>query len=279
MARLVAQAVSEKLGQPVVVDNRAGAAGVVGTGLVAKAPADGYTVLVTGDGPITQAHLLVPVPYDPARDFMPLVKGAVVSTAVVVSANSPFKSFKALIDYARVNPGKVSWGTPGAGTSMHAELEMLKEGFGVDITHIPYKGAAQIMMDTIGEQVTVGTMGLPAAIGNIRSGKLRLLAVWGAQRAASFPDVPSVQEATGKSSLVGLPTWYGFLVPKGVPAEIASRLESEIIAALRNPEISRKLSEAGAVVVAEPSAKFQAENRKQTEFFAALFKSLNIKPE
>lgn len=279
MARLVAQVVSEKLGQTVIVENRAGAAGVIGTGLVAKAPPDGYTVLVTGDGPITQAHLLGPVPYDAARDFMPLVKGAVVPTAVLVSAHSPFNSLKAVIEYARSNPGKVSWGTPGAGTSMHAELEMLKEAYGLDIAHIPYKGAAPIMMDTIGEQVTVGALGLPPAIGNIKAGKLRLLAIWGAQRVPAFPDVPTVAEATGKSTLVGLQTWYGFLLPKGVPAEIAARLEGEIIAALRNPEVSRKLSEAGAVVLAEPAGQFETDNRKQTEFFAALFKKLNIKAE
>lgn len=279
MARLVAQAVSEKLGQPIVVENRAGAAGVIGTGLVAKAPPDGYTVLVTGDGPITQAHLLGPVPYDAARDFLPLVKGAIVPTAVVVSAQSPFNSMKALINYARSNPGKVSWGTPGAGTSMHAELEMLKEAYDVDIAHIPYKGAAPILTDTIGAQVSVGALGLPPAIGSIKSGKLRLLAVWGEQRVPAFPDVPTVREATGNSSLAGLQTWYGFLVPKGVPPEVAARLESEIIAALRSPEISRKLSESGAEVVAQPSGQFQADNRKQTEFFAALFKKLNIKRE
>jgi tripartite-type tricarboxylate transporter receptor subunit TctC len=279
MGRLVANAVSQRLGQPVVVENRAGAAGVLGSSAVAAASPDGYTVLVTGDIPITQAHLLNKIPYDPYKDLAPLVKGVHVPTTVLVAGSAPFRSFKELIEYARANPGKVSWGTPGNGTAMHVELETLKEKLGVDIVHVPYKGAPPIIADTMGGQITVGAPGLPATIPNIKSGKLRLLAVWGPTRVGVFPDVPTVREATGNASLEGLPTWYGFLLPAGVPKDIASRLETEIIAGLKDPEVNRKLTEAGATVVAQPAAAFGEANRAQTATFAAIFKKLNLKPD
>ncbi len=276
MARLVANVVSQKLGQT-VVENRAGAAGVVGSSVVAAAEPDGYTVLVTGDVPITQSHLLGKIPYNPEKDLMPLVKGATVPTTVLVSGNSPFKVMKDLIQYARANPGKVSWGTPGNGTSMHVEVESIKERLGLDILHVPYKGAAPIMADVMGGQITVGAPGLPPTIGNIRSGRLRLLAVWGPARVAAFPDVPTVSEATGDPTLEGYPTWYGFLLPAGVPKDIAAKLEKAIIEGLKDPEVSRKLTDAGATVVAQPSAAFAEANRKQTATFAAIFKKLNLK--
>ena len=279
MGRLVANVVSQRVGQPVVVENRAGAAGVVGSAAVAAAAPDGYTVLVTGDIPITQAHLLNKIPYDSYKDLAPLVKGVNVPTSVLVAGSAPFQTLKDLLDYARANPGKVSWGTPGNGTSMHVELEMLKEKLGLDIVHVPYKGAPPIIADTMGGQITVGAPGLPPTIGNIRSGKLRLLAVWGPSRVGVFPEVPTVRESTGDASLVGLPTWYGFLLPAGVPKDISNRLESEIIAGLKDAEVARKLSETGAAVVAQPSAAFDEANRVQTAMFAAIFKKLNLKAE
>jgi tripartite-type tricarboxylate transporter receptor subunit TctC len=279
MARLVANVVSQRLGQSVIVENRAGAAGVVGSAAVAAAAPDGYTVLVTGDVPITQSHLLGKIPYDPQKDLMPLVKGATVPTTVLVAGNSPFKNLKEVLEHARANPGKVSWGTPGNGTSMHVEVEMLKERLKLDVTHIPYKGAAPIMGDTMGGQITVGAPGLPPTIGNIRSGKLRLLAIWGPSRAAAFPDVPTVKEVTGDASLEGFPTWYGFLLPAGTPKDVAAKLEAAIIAGLKDAEVTRKLSDAGATVVAQPSAAFAEANRAQTATFAAIFKKLNLKAD
>jgi len=279
MGRLVAIVVSQRLGQPVVVENRAGAAGVLGSSAVASAAPDGYTVLVTGDIPITQAHLLNKIPYDPYKDLAPLVKGVNVPTSVLVAGNAPYKTLKELLDHARANPGKVSWGTPGNGTAMHVELEMLKEKLGLDIIHVPYKGAPPIIADTMGGQITVGAPGLPPTISNIRSGRLKLLAVWGPSRVDIFPDVPTVREATGDASLEGFPTWYGFLLPAGVPKNITARLEAAIIAGLKDPEVTRKLNDAGATIVAQPAAAFGAANRAQTAAFAAIFKKLNLKPD
>lgn len=279
MARLVANEVSARVGQPVMVENRPGASGALGTGVVAKAVPDGYTVLVTGDAPVTQLPLLTKTTYEPYKELAALVKGVTVPTAVTVPANSPYKTFKDLLEGARANPGKVTWGTPGNGTSMHAELELLKEQAGVDIVHVPYKGAPPIITDTIGGQISVGGPGLPPTIAHIRSGQLRLLAVWEKNRNETFPDVPTVMEATGDASLGGLPTWYGFLLPVGVPTEVVQRLEAEIIAALRSSDVSRRLAEAGATVVAQGSAPFDKANREQSSTFAAIFKKLGIKAE
>lgn len=279
MGRLVATVVSQRLGQPVVVENRAGAAGVLGSSAVASAAPDGYTVLVTGDIPITQAHLLNKIPYDPYRDLAPLVKGVNVPTSVLVAGNAPFKTLADLLNHARANPGKVSWGTPGNGTAMHVELELLKERLGLDIVHVPYKGAPPIIADTMGGQITVGAPGLPPTIANVKSGRLKLLAVWGPSRVDIFPEVPTVREATGEASLEGFPTWYGFLLPAGVPKDIAARLEAAIIAGLKDPQVSRKLNDAGATIVAQPGAEFGAANRAQTAAFAAIFKKLNLKPD
>jgi tripartite-type tricarboxylate transporter receptor subunit TctC len=279
MARLVAEVLTQKLGQPVVVENRTGAAGALGTAAVAKATPDGYTVLVTGDVPVTSAHLLAKLPYDAEKELMPLVKGVNVPTAVVVAGNAPFNSLKDVLDYARANPGKVSYGTPGNGTSMHVELEMLKERRGVDLIHIPYKGAPPLLADTLGGQITVGAPGLPPTIGGVKAGKLKLLAVWSPTRTSAFPNVPTVAEATGDATLQGYPTWYGFLLPVGVPPAIATRLEQAIIAALKDPKVAAKLEEAGATVVAEPSVAFADANRKQTATFAAMYRKLNVKAD
>jgi len=279
MSRLVAPVVSQRLGQPVVVENRTGAAGSVGTAAVARAAPDGYTVLVTGDVPVTSAHLLTKLTYDPEKELTPLVKGVNVPTAVLVAGNAPYGTLKEVLDYARANPGKVSYGTPGNGTSMHVELESLKEALGLDIIHVPYKGAPPVITDTMAGQITVGAPGLPPTIGSVRSGKLKLLAVWGPARVPTFPDVPTVREATGNASLEGFPTWYGFLLPAGVPKEIAAKLEEVIVAALRDPEVAKKLTEAGATVVAERSSAFAESNRRQTATFAAIFKKLNLKAE
>ncbi|MBI3372562.1 MAG: tripartite tricarboxylate transporter substrate binding protein [Betaproteobacteria bacterium] len=279
MGRLVANALSARIGQPVVVENRAGAGGAVGTGVVAKATPDGYTVLVGSNAAITQAPHLSAHPYDPFKDLAPLVKGVNVPTTVLVAANSPFRTMNDLLEFARANPGKVSWGTPGNGSGMHVELELLKEKLALDITHIPYKGAAPIMADTMGGQITVGAPGIPSTIGNIRGGKLRLLAVWSGTRAGVFPDAPTVKEVTRIAELEGYPTWYGLMLPAGVPREIAAKLEAEVIASFRDPDVVRKLTESGADIAAQPSGPFGEANRIESAAFAKIFKKLNIKAD
>jgi tripartite-type tricarboxylate transporter receptor subunit TctC len=218
-------------------------------------------------------------PYEPLKDLAPLVKGVNVPTTVLIASGAPQRSLKDLLDFAKANPGKVSWGTPGTGSSMHIEVEILKEKLGLDITHIPYKGAAPIMADTMGGSLMIGAPGIPSTIGNIRGGKLRLLAVWGPSRVSVFPDVPTVKEATGNADLEGFPTWYGLLLPAGTPKDASAKLEAAVIAALREADVVKKLSDTGAEVVATPSGPFGEANRRESAAFAALFKKLNIKAE
>jgi len=279
IARVVANAVSPRIGQPVLVENRPGAGGAVGAGVVAKAAPDGYTVLVTSNAAITQIPHLTPQPYDPLKDLAPLVKGVNLPTSVLIAANSPHRTLRDVLEFAKANPGKVTWGTPGNGSSMHIELEMLKEKLGLDITHVPYKGAAPIMADTMGGQVTIGGPGLPPTIGNVRGGKLRLLAVWSAARVGIFPDVPTVKEVTGAAELEGFPTWYGFMLPAGVPKDVGAKLEAQILAAMRDPEVVKKMTDAGSEIVATPASAFGEANRAESAAFAGLFKKLNIKAE
>jgi tripartite-type tricarboxylate transporter receptor subunit TctC len=251
----------------------------VGAGVVAKATPDGYAVLVASNAAITQIPHLTPQPYDPLKDLAPLVKGVNLPTSVLIAVNGPHRTLKDVLEFAKSNPGKVTWGTPGTGSSMHIELEMLKEKLGLDITHVPYKGAAPIMADTMGGQVTIGAPGLPPTIGNIRGGKLRLLAVWSANRVEIFPDVPTVKEVTGAAELEGFPTWYGFLLPAGVPKDVAAKLEAHVLAAMRDPDVVRKMTDAGSEIVATPAAAFGEANRIESAAFASLFKKLNIKAE
>ncbi len=279
MARAVAGVLGARLGQTVIVENRPGASGSLATGLVAKSTPDGYTILVTGDAPITQVPLLSKVSYDPYKDLTALVKGVTVPTSILVPASSPLRSLPDVLQFARANPGKLSYGTPGNGSGMHVELEMLKERQGIDITHVPYKGAPPIIVDTMASQISIGAPGIPAAIPNIRSGQLRLLGVWSAARIAAFPDVPTVREATGDASLEGLPTWYGFLLPAGVPPAIVARLEADIVASLKDPDVMKRMQDSGATVVAQTGAAFDDANQQQTATFATIFKKLNLKPD
>jgi tripartite-type tricarboxylate transporter receptor subunit TctC len=279
IGRVVAIALAPRLGQPVVVENRPGAGGALGAGVVAKAAPDGYTVLVTSNAAITQIPHLAPQPYDPLKDLEPLVKGVNLPTSVLIAVNAPHRTLKDVIEFAKANPGRVTWGTPGNGSSMHIELEMLKEKFGLDITHVPYKGAAPIMADTMGGQVTIGGPGLPPTIGNVRGGKLRLLAVWSANRVEIFPDVPTVKEVTGAAELEGFPTWYGFMLPAGVPKDAAAKLEAHVLAAMRDPDVVKKMTDSGSEIVATPAVAFGEANRIESAAFASLFKKLNIKAE
>ena len=276
--RLVAPSLGARLGQAVVVENRPGAGGTLGTAAVAKAAPDGYTVLVGSNAAITMSPHLQPAPYDALKDLIPLVKAANVPTVITVAGNAPYRTLRELLDAAKAQPGRLSYGTPGNGSGMHVELEMLKERLGLDIVHIPYKGAPPIITDTMAGQITVGAPGLPPTVGNIKAGKLKLLAVWSTTRAGIFPEVPTVREVAGHD-LDGLPTWYGFMLPAGTPRDIVARLETEIVAVLKDPEVSRRFAESGADVVAQGSAGFAEANRVESASFATLFKKLNIRAE
>jgi tripartite-type tricarboxylate transporter receptor subunit TctC len=241
LGRLAAKEMEASLGQPVVVENRAGAGGAIGSDAAAKAAPDGYTLVLSnvashGIGPAVYAKL----PYDTLRDFTHIGLVAAVPSGIAVAANSPFTSLSALLDKARTAPGAVRFGSNGNGTSSHVKLAILNRAAGVDITHVPYKGSAPATADLAGGQID----GLIAAVPDVgRNRLLRLLAITTDKRVARWPDVPSVQEL-GLAPLVAS-NWFGISGPAGIPAPVADRLNAALVAALNTPEVAERLRDMG----------------------------------
>jgi tripartite-type tricarboxylate transporter receptor subunit TctC len=242
LARLVAREMEARLGAPVVVENRAGAGGVVGSDSVAKSPADGTTILLSNIASQGIAPAILPtMPYDVMRDFTHIGLLAAVPSAIAVSATRPWQSLPALIAAAREKPGTIRFGSNGNGTSSHAKLEILKRLAGVDITHVPYRGAAPAATDVIAGNID----GLIAAIPDVgRNERLRLLAMTTEQRLPRWPDVPSVAEL-GLAPLVAA-NWFGISGPAGIPAPVADRLNAALVESLATPALTERLSELGA---------------------------------
>jgi tripartite-type tricarboxylate transporter receptor subunit TctC len=244
-ARVLAQKLSERWGHQAVVDNRAGAGGNVGAELVAKAPADGYTLLLAAPGPLTvNQSLFRNLPFDPAKDFAPVALVASVPNVLMVHPSVPAKTVGELIALARQQPGQLNFGSSGNGSTNHLAGELFKTMAGIDIVHVPYKGAAPAMNDLIGGHIPMMFDNMPAALAQIKAGTVRPLAVASATRAAALPDVPTVAEA-------GLPgfeamSWFGLVAPAGTPPAAMERLEADAKAVLAMPEVARRYAELGA---------------------------------
>ncbi len=224
VSRVLAKSMSANLGQPIVIDNRGGAGALIGSEAVAKAEPDGYTVLSTTAG----VHIVNPaiypkLPYDSQKSFTPVSQFVAAPLTLAVLATSPFKTVQDLIAYAKAHPGKLSYGTAGAGTSLHQSGEMFKEAAGVDILHVPYKGAGPAMNDFLGGQVDMMFSYVGSILPGVKSGRLRMLAVGSPKRLPAIPDVPTVAEVLKKPGYDS-DTWTGLVVPVGTPAPIVERL-------------------------------------------------------
>lgn len=257
LARVLGQFMSKDLGQPVIIDNRAGAGGNIGTQLVARAAPDGYTILMGTVGTHAINQSLYPkLAFDPIKDFAPLTRVALVPNLLVANPAQPFKTVKELIAYARANPGKVTFGSSGSGTSIHLSGEMFKQMAGVDLQHVAYKGSAPAVNDLLGNHIAIMFDNMPSAISHVKAGKLRPLAVTTATRSPALPDVPTIAEA-------GVPgyeatSWFGLLAPAGTPAPVVARLNTAILKALADPDVKKKLLEQGAEPAGETPAQFAA---------------------
>jgi tripartite-type tricarboxylate transporter receptor subunit TctC len=245
LARIVGQKLSERWGQPVVVENKPGAGGNVGTDFVAKSPADGYTLLMSYVG--TQAingSLYKSLPYDPYKDFVTVATVATVPFALVVNQNFPPKSVAELVAYAKAHPGQVNFGSAGNGSLNQLLGEMVNMNQGIKLVHVPYKGAAGALTDTIAGQIQMTFSSLPSVAGHIRSDKLRALAVTGAHRSAAFPNVPTL----GESGLQGfeLSPWFGLLAPAGTPEAVVKKINSDVAEVLRERDLLDKFAANGA---------------------------------
>lgn len=249
VARLVAQKLGEALGQPMIVDNRAGAGGMIGAENVAKSPADGYSLLLASSGPIAIVPALQPkLGYDSVRDFAPISIIATIPTMLVVNEKVPARSVSELIALAKARPGQLNFASTGVGATPHLAGEVFKSMAGVDIGHVPYKGSAPALTDLMGGQVDMMFEQIPAVLPHVQSGKLRALAVGSARRVAALPDLPTISE----SGLSGFDvvSWFGIMAPAGTPAPIVARLHAELAKIMRMPDVSEKLASLGA----EPQA-------------------------
>jgi len=257
LARIVAQGMGAELGQPVVVDNRAGAGGNIGGQLAARAPADGYTLFMGTVGThAINASLYKKMPFDPIKDFAPLTRVANVPNLLVANPAQPFKTVQELIAYAKAHPGKINFGSSGSGSSIHLSGELFKSMAKVDMQHVPYKGSAPAVTDLLGNQIAIMFDNMPSAIQHVRSGKLRAIAVTTAKRSPELPDVPTIAEA-------GVPgyeatSWFGMFAPAGTPAPVVAKLNATIVKVLAQPDIKKKLAEQGAEAAGETPDQFAA---------------------
>ncbi|HVN37604.1 MAG TPA: tripartite tricarboxylate transporter substrate binding protein [Myxococcota bacterium] len=257
IARLFADKLSIALGQPVVVENRPGAGGVVGSDAVAKAAPDGYTLIMGNAGSHgINAAVYANLPYDIQRDFAPVSQVAVSPNVMVINPAVPASTVAEFIAYAKSRPGKLSYASGGNGSSAHMSMELFKSMAGVEIEHIPYKGSSPALTDVVSGQVAVFIGNMPPTVPLIKAGKLRALAVTTKSRSALMPELPTIAE----SGLPGFETvaWFGVLAPAGTPPEIVRRLSAEIAKIARSPEMREKLLAMGAEPVGSTPEEFKA---------------------
>lgn len=256
LGRLIAQKLSERLGQPVVVDNRGGGAGTIGAGIVVKAPGDGYTLLLgaieIGANPALQTRL----PYDTLKDFQPVSMVATLPAVLIVPPDFPAKSVSDVVTLAKANPGKYNYASAGIGSMHFLGAELFKAENGIDVVHVPYQSGGQALAALLGGQAQIAFSTVPPVLQHIRSGKVRALAVTGKARQKSLPDVPTFEEAGHARFDVSL--WQGVLAPAGTPPEIVRRLNVEINTVLAMPDVRERLAELGADPAGSTPEAFRA---------------------
>src|SRR6266849_4642651 len=277
IVRLVAQKLTETWGQPVVVENKAGAGGNIGTDFVAKATPDGYTLLSVGPGSLIINPLIGKVPYDTARDFAPVTLMARAPNALVAHPSLPASSVKELIALARSQPGRINYGSGGNGSTPHLAGALFAAMAGIALTHVPYKGTAPAMADLIGGQVQIAFLGIPTVLPHVKSGKLRVLAVTGKRRSPELPGVSTMDEAGVPG--YELSPWYGLLAPAGAPREIVARLAAEVTKIVRAAQSRDKLAVQGAEVAGGTPEEFTAVIQADISTWARVIKDTGIRGE
>ena len=278
-ARLVAQQLADQLKQPFIVENRTGASGTIGTDYVAKSEPDGYTFVVASPAEIVVGPTAgMKVPYDWQKDLAPVTMIGETPLAIAVHPSVPVKSMKDLIDYARANPGKLSYGTPGLGSSHHFAGESLKAFGKIFIVHIPYRGAAPAIQDLLGGQVEIGIAGLPPVVGPHNSGRLRIVGVTSAKRAAALPDVQAVAELPGFADY-NFTNWTGIFMAANTPPAAIERLAAEIGKAVRDPVVREKLLKAGVEPLGLTTPEFVKFLAREHETYSKIAKARAIKAQ
>lgn len=277
LARTLGRKLNEKWDKPVMVDNRPGGGTTIGTGLVAKAPADGHTLLVVSFAFGVNPSLYARLPYDTQGDFAPVVLAAGTPNILVVNPQLPVNTVQDLIALAKSKPGKLNYATAGNGSSNHLSMEMLKSMVGVDIVHVPYKGSAPAVTDLIGGQVDVMFDNVPNVLQHLKAGKLRGLAVSSRERSPFTPDLPTVSEAGVPGFDVSV--WFGVVVPSGTPKAVVLRLNTEINRILKLPEVVELFHNQGVEPLGGTPDAFSAFLRDQTAKWAKVVKESGAKAE
>jgi tripartite-type tricarboxylate transporter receptor subunit TctC len=275
MARLGTEHLTEKFGQPFVVENRPSAGGAVGTGQVATANPDGYTLLFAAASMVLLTPQLQKLTYDPMKQLVPITNIGTGTQTIAVRRDLPVTTLPELIAYAKANPGKLNFGSGSTGSAGHLAGELFKTMAGVEMTHVPYKGAAPAMNDLIGGQIQLMFDNLASSLAQVRAGRIRALAVTTAKRSALAPDLPTIAE----SGLPGfdISTWFGIFVPANTPPEIVDRLHSEFTRALAMPDIRDKMLALGAEPVGSRPGEFSAYIRTEADKYARVIKASGAK--
>jgi tripartite-type tricarboxylate transporter receptor subunit TctC len=272
MARTVAQRLTELMGQQVVIDNKAGGNSGIGAEIVAKAPADGYTLLFTNDATfVLNPVLFSSLPYDANKDFVPVATVAYLNLGLAVSSTLPVNSFSELVAYTRARSGKLSYGSYGVGSQAHLMGEMYKKISGTDLVHVPYKGSAQAVADVIGGQVLFTFPALTTVQGFLKADKVRMLAISGDKRSPLLPDVPTFAEVGYKDMDIG--AWYAFLAPAGTPRDVVNRLNTAVAKLLGNREFIAQLVSQGMMPMTLSPEQISAQIRSETARMSRIVKA------
>ncbi len=276
VARLMAAGLSERLGWQVVVENRAGAGTIIGSEIVAKAPPDGYTLLMCAMAFAINPVLYKKLPYDALRDFAPITQTAIVPNVMAVHPSVPARSVTEMIALAKARPGEILFASGGRGASSHVSMELFASMARIRMIHVPYKSTTPGLIDLLAGQVAIMAASMSATIGQVRAGKLRALGVTSARRVAAAPDLPAVAEALPGYESVN---WFGLLAPAGTPSDIIARLHRESVAVLRAPGSTERFAADGTEVVGNSPQEFAAFLKAETVKSAAVAKAAGITPE
>jgi tripartite-type tricarboxylate transporter receptor subunit TctC len=277
MARLISPKLSEALGQPVVVENRGGASGTIAAELVAKSPADGYTLMLDATNHAVNPSLYPKLPYDPARAFAPVSLLALFPNVLVTHPAYPVNSVADLIKKAKAEPGKIAFASSGNGSAQHLAAELFRQRAGLEMVHIPYKGGGPALIDVMAGQVPIYFGNMASALPHVKNGKLKAVAVTSGRRSPAAPDLPTISE----SGIAGYQVyeWNAIFAPAGTPQAVLNRLQAEIARAVKVPEVRDRMLALGGEIVASSPADLAAWVREQTASWAAVVRTANIKLE
>jgi tripartite-type tricarboxylate transporter receptor subunit TctC len=276
LARAVGEGMAKELGQPVVIENKPGAGGLVGTEMVANSPPDGYTLLAVSPSHVINPALHAKKPYDPLKDFECITVMAHTHQIIVANPATPANSIRELIDYAKRNPGKLSYGSAGSGSATHLNMELFKSMAGIDILHVPYKGSTQARQDVISGQVNLAMDGLLPVQGLIKDGRLRALGTTSSKRAQSNPEIPTIGETVPGYAT---DTWYGLLAPAKTPKDVLAKLHQAAVKALKSPEVRDRLTRLGAEPVGNAPDEFGKLLAAEQKVWAKVVKDSGAKVE